>query len=341
MKTGNWDMKMHKHMSGPLQTAYPFGRPAWISAVCASLLPAVGVFAGLALWILYRSSSPELGLILLAAGVFAGTAAIVYHLRALSIRLKKKMHHIQLLDQQLLKMSRMAAATKLTQDFMADLKDGLINMDSSATLARELIRQSNLLDAVRTLDDIKTASTKSCASINKLLAITRTPGNHWIIQDIQMNDMITDILEILAAQFREKQVQITLDCEENPPMLRSNFSRVYQVFQNLFLTAVSDIIQNGCLTVTTRSGPEGVHTAVVYPSRHFDRHVLARLADPAYALQVQEPGPWLALCIYHADRVNGRVQAEETDAGLQLMVDLPYRIDRSSPPVPQSFLKGL
>jgi signal transduction histidine kinase len=341
MKKGNRDMKTYKQISDPFQKSHPLVRSAWFSAVCVSLLPAAGIFAGLALWILYRNSSPVFGLILLAAGVMAGAAALVYHLRTLSVRLKKKMHHIQLLDQQLLKMSRMAAATKLTQDFLADLKDGLINMESSAALTRELIRQNNLLDAARSLDDIRTASTKSCTSINKLLAITRTPGNHWIIQDIQINDMITDILEILAAQFREKQVQITLDCEENPPMIRSNFSRVYQVFQNLFLTAVSDIIQPGQLTVSTRSGSEGVQMALVYPSRHFDKHVLKQLTDPAYALQAQEPGPWLALSVYHADRVNASILSDETDTGLQLTVSLPFRIDRSSPPVPQSFLKGL
>lgn len=87
-------MKMHKHMSGPLQIPYPLGKPAWISAVCVSLVPAAGVFVGLALWILYRSSSPVFGLILLAAGVFAGAAALAYHLRKLSVRLGKKMHHI-------------------------------------------------------------------------------------------------------------------------------------------------------------------------------------------------------------------------------------------------------
>ncbi len=334
-------MKMHKHISGPLQIPYPLVRPAWISAVCVSLMPAAGVFAGLALWIWYRSPSPVFGLILLAVGVLAGAAALVYHLREMSLRLGKKMHHIQLLDQQLLKMSRMAAATKLTQDFLAALKDGLINMESSAALARELIDQENLPDATRNLDDIKTKSTKSCASINKLLTITRTPGNNWIIQDIQINDMIMDILEILAPQFREKQVHITRDQEENPPMIRSNFSRVYQVFQNLFLTVTSDIIQKGQLTVTTRSGSEGVQMVLVYPSRHFDKHVVRQLADPAYALQAQEPGPWLALCVYHADRVNGWVRSDETDTGLTLTVNLPYRIDRSSPPTPQSFLKGL
>ena len=332
---------MHKHVSGPANRPCPFYRPAWISTVCVSLVPAAGVFAGLALWIMYRSSSPIFGLILLAAGVLTGAAALVYHLRALSLRLGKKMHHIQLLDQQLLKMSRMAAATKLTRDFLANLKDGLINMESSAALALELIRQDNLPDAVRSLENIKTGATKSFTSIDKLLVITRTPGNHWIIQDIQVNEMITDILEILAPQFRGKKAYITLDLGENPPMIRSNFSRVYQIFQNLFLTVVSDIIQNGRLTVTTQSGSDGIQMAVVYPSRHFDKHVLARLADPAYALQAQEPGPWLALCIYHADRVNGWSHADETDTGLKLMITLPYRIDRSSPPTPQSFLRGL
>ncbi len=328
-------------MSGPLKISYPFVRSAWFAAACMSLVPAAGVFAGLALWILYRSSSPVLGLILLAAGILAGATPLVYHLRKLSLQLKKKMHHIQLLDQQLLKMSRMAAATKLTRDFLATLKDSLINMESSAALAQELIRLDTPSDAARNLEDIKTGSIKSCASIDKLLTITQTPGNHWIIQDIQINDMITDILEILAPQFQEKQIHIIQNCENNLPMIRSNFSRVYQIFQNLFLTAVSDIIQKGRLTLTTQSGSDGIQMALVYPSRHFDKHVLTQLADPAYALQAQEPGPWLALCIYHADRVNGWVRADETDAKLQLTVNLPFRIDGSSPPASQAFLKGL
>ncbi|MCF8087736.1 MAG: hypothetical protein K9K63_17305 [Desulfotignum sp.] len=334
-------MKMHKQMSGPLQKSYPFVRSAWFSAAGVSLVPAAGVFAGLALWILYRSSSPVLGLILLASGVLAGAAAMAWHIGKLSGRLKKKMHHIQLLDQQLLKMSRMAAATKLTRDFLASLKDGLINIESSAALAQELIRLDTPSDAARSLEDIKTGSIKSCASIDKLLAITQTPGNHWIIQDIQINDMIMDILEILAPQFQEKQIHIIQNCENNLPMIRSNFSRVYQIFQNLFLTAVSDIIQQGRLTLTTQSGSDGVQMALVYPSRHFDKHVMTRLADPAYALQAQEPGPWLALCVYHADRVKASILSDETDTGLQLTVNLPYRLDRSSSPTPQAFLKGL
>lgn len=334
-------MKMHKQTSGPVQRPYPHYKPVWISAVCVTLVPAAGVSAGLALWIVYRSASPVFGLMLLAAGVLSGAAALVYHLRKLSLRLGKKMHHIQLLDQQLLKMSRMAAATKLTRDFLANLKDGLINMESSASLALELIRQDNLTDAVQSLENIKTGAANAFTSIDKLLVITRMPGNHWIIQDIQVNEMITDILKILAPQFREKKTFISLNLEENPPMIRSNFSRVYQIFQNLFLTAVSDIIQNGRLTVITQSGSDGIQMTVVYPSSHFDKHVLAQLADPAYALQGQEPGPWLALCIYHADRVRGLIHADETDTGLKLMITLPYRIDRSSHQTPQSFLKGL
>ncbi len=334
-------MERHKHPAGPAQNAYPFKRPAWIPAVFISLVPAAGVFAGLALWIVYQTVSPVLGLILLAAGISAGVAPLAYHFRKMSVHLVKKMHHIQLLDQQLLKMSRMAAATRLTRDFLAPLKDSLINMESSATLAQELIRQKTPLDATRSLEDIKTGAVKSCAAIDKLLTITKTPGNQWIIQNIQINDMIADILEILTPQFQEKQVHIILDCEKNLPIIRSNFSRVYQIFQNLFLTAVSDIIQKEQLIVSTRPGSDSIQMALTYYSRHFDKHLLVQLTDPAFALQAQEPGPWLALGIYHADRVNGWVRADEIDAKLQLTVHLPYRIDRSSPPTPQTFLKGL
>ncbi len=100
---------------------------------------------------------------------------------------------------------------------------------------------------------------------------------------------------------------------------------------------VSDIILKGQLTVTTRSGSDGILITIVYPSRHFNKHVLAQLTDPAYALQGHEPGPWLALCVYHADRVNGWIRADETETGLELTVHLPYRIGRSSCPPPRHF----
>lgn len=337
----NRDMTMHKHASETIQSPHPPGRPAWIPAACLSLVPAVLFFSGLALWVSNRCSPSGWGLILVFAGFLTSAASLVYHHRKLSLQVGSKMRHIQLLDQQLLKMSRLAAATKLTRDFLANLKDDLVNIDSSAAIVLEQIRQDPLPDSARDLETLRMVAAKSCASIDRLLAVTRTPGNHWIIQDIRINDMITDLLEILAPQFREKQVRINLNRENDLPMIRSNFSRVYQVFQNLFLTAVSDIVPDSRMTVTTRSGPDGVRTEILYPSRHFDGQVLARLSDPAYALQAQEPGPWLALCTYHADRVNGWIRADETDAGLQLMVDLPFRIDRSTPPGPQSFLKGL
>jgi signal transduction histidine kinase len=334
-------MTINRHASEAFQRLHPPVRPGWIPAVCLSLVPAVLFFSGLALWISNQCFSSGLGLILVFAGFSTFAASLVYHHRKLSLQIGNKMNHIQLLDQQLLKMSRLAAATKLTRDFLTTLKDDLVNIDSSATIVQEQIRQDHLPDAVRDLEILKKLASTSCASIDKLLAVTRTPGNHWIIQDIQINDMITDILEILAPQFKEKQISITLNREQDLPMIRSNFSRVYQVFQNLFLTAVSDIVPDSRMTVITQSGPDGVHTKLIYPSRHFDGQVLARLSDPAYALQAQEPGPWLALCTYHVDRVNGWIQADETNTGLRLMIDLPFRIDRSTSPEPHSFLKGL
>lgn len=320
---------------------FPFYRALWNRAMLLNLLPVVLVFTALGIWIYYSCPAPGAGLLLLTGGFLVVGASLVYYLNGLLGRLEKKRLNINLLDQQLLKMSRMAAATRVTRDFLDHAKDVFINIDSAAALARDMIDRNNLMDLKETLSQIESESARARKSIDNLLTLTRLPGNRWIIQEIDINQLLTDILELFAPEFHSKGIRIRQRLEHRLPVIRSNFSRLYQVIQNLFLAAVSDIEPGGELLVATAALREGVRIETTYRSLHFDEHVLSRLADPACALQSKEPGPWLALCLYHADRVNGRIEAEKADSGLKFTVTLPYRLDKPSIPPPRSFLKGL
>lgn len=320
---------------------FSFYRQAWNRVMLLTLFPVLLIFSGLAGWVWYWCKAPVGGLLLLAAGFLAVAVSVAYNAASLVSRLEKKRLNINLLDQQLLKMSRMAAATRVTRDFLDHTKDVFINIDSAAAWAQDMIDRNNLTGLKETLSQIKSESARARKSIDKLLSVTRLPGNQWIIQEIDINQLLTDILELFAPECHSKGIRIQQGLEHRLPAIRSNFSRLYQVIQNLFLAAVSDIGPGGELLVTTAAVRDGVRIEMTYQSRHFDEHVLSRLADPAYALQSKEPGPWLALCLYHADRVNGRIEAGKADSGLKFTVTLPHRLDKTSRPAPRSFLKGL
>ena len=139
----------------------------------------------------------------------------------------------------------------------------------------------------------------------------------------------------------EYHIRISRSLEKPLPKIRSNFSRLCQVIENMLAVVVADIRPDGELTIKTKTKGDGIEIQMMYPSRHFDRNVLTRLSDPAYALQSRDSGTYLALTMYHIERLGGRFNVDVTGAGLQFIITLPLRMNFASSHPPQSFLKGL
>jgi len=335
-------MKTRNDHSRQYGRDYPFYRPVWRRAMMLTLGPLVLAFIFLAAWVYAACPDPAAGLLIAAGGLLAAGACLVYSINDLVRRLENKRRNITLMDQQLLKMGRLAASAKLTRDFLGHVKDTLVNIDSAAAWGQNAAEGNNRLAAEESLSQIKSEAAGALRSIDKLLSFTRPPGNQWLIQEIDVNQVITDMIELFAGQFRERGLQIRHRPAKHLPPIRSNASRLDQTLQDLFLAVIADIADNGELVLETAARADGIRVEMSYPGRHFDHHVLQRISDPAYALQSKEPGPWLALCMYHAERINGRIEAEKTEeTGLKFRLTLPYRLERPSGPPPDSFLKGL
>lgn len=326
----------------PQRWDFPFYRSLWNQAMLFTLLPVSLIFLGIGIWISYNCPKPIVGIIILIGCFIIVVASVSYSIGGLVRQLERKRLNINLLDQQLLKMSRMAATTKVTRDFLSHIKDVFINIDSTVAWAKNLTNGNNRQELEESLLQIKSEAERAIRSIDKLFSFTRLPEHQWTIQDIDINQLLTDMLVLFASELRSRAIHLEQRFESQLPSIRSNFSRLYQAIQNLFLAVISDIEQQGELLIKTATDEEGVRIEVTYKSLHFDEHVFSQLIDPAYALQSQEPGPWLALSMYHVERVSGQIKAEKTDSGLKFILTFPYKIDKPlTPPSPRSFFKGL
>ena len=313
----------------------------WNRTTLLPLLLVTAVFSIMGVWGYRFSPAPAAVLAFLLASFTLVAATVASTMRKLLRHLEHKRLMIVLLDQQLLKMSRLAATSKLSLEFLSRIQDGLVNIDSAATWCRSLIGQNHPDGLKESLDQIKSESVRHSVSLNKLLMFARPTEDRWVIQDIDINQLVLDSLELYAIEFDGRHIQVNRSLQTDLGPVRSNFSRLCQAIQNLLLVIISDMAPEGRLEILTADTGEGVRIDVHYPSRGFDQKVLRRLADPAYALQLQDPGPWLALCVYHVDRINGRLSAEKTASGLKFRITLPYHMGAAPMPPARAFLKGL
>jgi len=321
-----------------MNNSTPHYSAVWIRLIILLLAPAFLLVLLFSLW-LYQQMIPIAGLnraniIGIAIFIFGEAGVIFFVLLVANYlvrRLGTKRSHILMMDQQLLKMSRLASETQLSQGLFRELKDKLANIDAAAACAQDLALKNKLTELDETLTQIRSEVQHSHKDIDKFLSFTRQPGSRWLISEININQILDDLLEILNGELFLKSIRVNREYQDNLLPIRSNFSRLHQIFQNLFLAVIADIPDKSVVTLKTSSTPTGICLVLTYPSLNFDKHVIKKIVDPAWALQTKEPGPWLALCVHHVIRLNGTIDATETsEKMLVLTVELPQRLSHEA-----------
>lgn len=247
-----------------------------------------------------------LGGLLLVFSVLLTTDYLVY-------RLEEKRKAIRLLDQQLLNMSRLASSMQLSYSYFREVKDVLLNLDIVSQWAIDLLKRDKTQEAVDSLTQIKAQSKRINDSIEKFLKFIRPPGTAWLIQEIQVNEVLRELLEFLAQGFRIQNIQVIQDLDENLPSIQSNISRLRQVLQNLFLTVLSDMPKGGEIVVRTEDQENSVNITLTYPNETLTLSAVKEIVDPAWTSQAYGPGIWLSVCADQIEKLHGSLKFESPE----------------------------
>src|SRR6056297_530236 len=311
-------------------TDFPYYRALWNRIFAMMLIPAVAVTSAVSGFFCFSrqgSMGPVTAAIIYGVGILLIIIVSLVTANALIRRLEAKRSSIYLLDQQMIKISRLAVSARLSRDYLHHIKDLLANIDAAAACAEGFDAKQPLETVRENLVQIREAAKSGHAAIDTFLDFTRPPGESWLIREIDIHSVLDELIHIFEDAFTAKQIRVQRRYADSRLTLRSNPSRLNQVFQNLFLSIVGDVSGATDVEIHTAVRENRVEITVSYPSINFNAEVIDDIADPLKSVQTFEPGAWLALCVYTVGRIKGGIRSGQADRGrLAITISLPMRL---------------
>jgi len=145
--------------------------------------------------------------------------------------------------------------------------------------------------------------------IQRLLDFTRRKVGSAAASDVNLNDIASSTIELLAGQFASARVRVRLERSAQPAHVAGDSDRLQQVLINLLLNAVQAMPDGGALVVETaavrrtRPGLEGgaeqdfVTIAVADTGIGIPPEIKDRIFDPFYTTREGRGGTGLGLAV--------------------------------------------
>jgi two-component system NtrC family sensor kinase len=259
-----------------------------------------------------------LGAILIVFTVLLTTNQLVSILEA-------KRRSIRFLDQQLRRTNYMASLMEFSYGFFQEINDTLANIDIAATWIQDQAVKGDLKEIEKNLGQIKSEVSRSRKSIDKFIRFIR-PYEPAII-DVNVNELLNDLIEFLGSELRLKKITIKRDYEDNLPNIRSDHSKLRQVFQNIVLNAMTAVEKDGEISLTTRAVQNGVAVTIADNGPGIPEENMENIFDPLFTTKPEGAGLGLSICFNILEKLGGRISAKsEPEKGAAFTVELPLHI---------------
>ncbi len=235
--------------------------------------------------------------------------------------LETKRRNIRFLDQQLRRTSYMASSMELSYGFFREIKDNLANIDVATTWINDLTRVDEI---EKSLDQIKSEVSRSLKSIDKFLRFIR-PG-HPVITEVNINEILDDLLEFLVSELDFKNIKVKRDYQDHLPIIRSDNSKLRQVFQNIVLNAVSAVEKDGEISLTTSADKNGVTVTVADNGPGIPEENIDQVFDPLFTTKPEGTGLGLSICLNITQKLGGSISvSSKPKRGASFIIQLPFQ----------------
>ena len=242
--------------------------------------------------------------------------------------LETKRRNIRFLDQQLRRTSYMASSMELSYGFFREIKDNLANIDVATTWIQDLYREGSSDEIEKSLDQIKSEVFRSRKSIDKFLRFIR-PGQP-VITEVNINEILDDLLEFLVSELDFKNIKVKRDYQDHLPIIRSDNSKLRQVFQNIVLNAVSAVEKDGEISLTTSADKNGVTVTVADNGPGIPEENIDQVFDPLFTTKPEGTGLGLSICLNITQKLGGSISVRsKPKRGASFIIQLPFQIKPS------------
>ncbi|MFH0997361.1 MAG: ATP-binding protein [Pseudomonadota bacterium] len=274
-----------------------------------------------------------------------GGVAIVTMAFMLSGRMVKRISvtdsEKEMLNQQVVETGKLASVGELAAGIAHEINNPVAIMVEEAGWIQDLLEEEefqaseNFAEFKRALIQIKTQGTRCKDITYKLLSFARKTDSR--IQDIQINDLITDLVSLSDQRGKYSMVEIHSQPAEHLPLLRLSVSELQQVFLNLINNAIDAMDRKGGkLFIATRCEDRHVVVEMTDTGAGIPEANLSRIFDPFFTTKPigKGTGLGLAICYGIIRKMSGEIKVRSTlNVGTTFSIYLPIPVEtRTSEP---------
>lgn len=199
----------------------------------------------------------------------------------LADKVEEKSRHILQLEAEKVNQEKLAAVGQTASALVHELRNPLSSIKMGLTT---LLRRTPLSDADRHMVEIANREVGQLEQIMRdILAFSR-PGRSDFV-DSQLNEIIHMATEQVAEKYKEKDLTIFEDLDENIPEIPLDRNKLIQVFVNLYLNAFNALDDNGRVVVTTeyQKKHKKISVAVIDNGKGIAKEAAERVFEPFYS----------------------------------------------------------
>jgi len=292
-------------------------RVPWINVVqigyrdMQSQLEGVYVFAFLVFIIL---AVPIIGIVLLTGNDLAS-------------RLEAKRSSLKVLDRQLRRASYMSSSMQVSLSCFNEVKEVLANIDITAAVVLEDPVVAASTDIQESIGDIRSEAGRGQRSVESFLQYIEPKPP--LIGEADVHGLLNDLMGILNRELRFRNITVRREFSSDLPGVRSDASKLRQVFLNIVLNALEALEKDGEITLKTETdiGANNVIVTIADNGPGIPEADLEYVFEPLWTVRPHGTGLGLPLCRDILENLGGSIGIESTvGKGASVIVTIPLQL---------------
>ncbi|MFC1855238.1 ATP-binding protein [Thermodesulfobacteriota bacterium] len=243
-------------------------------------------------------------------------------------KLKKQSKEMIEIEEQLRRADKLTILGQISAELAHEIRNPLAAIIGTADIIK---RNSNTEDKKYEFVEILVKETDRLNNVlNNILNFTSGDSDGSLPSDI--NELIKDAMQLFTLPFMKKKINVSLNLQDNLPMVNLEPEQFRQVLLNIMLNASQAMPNGGTFTITTEAPPndddknivDHVNVLLADTGIGIEKKDMEKLFTPFYSSKDEGTGLGLSISQKIIEKFDGNISVESAlNEGTSFIINLP------------------